>query len=384
MLVRPSPDQEFLRETTARFLSDKVPPSTIRALRADEDGFTADYWRQGVELGWTHLLVPEDLGGGSASGDGIVDLSLIAYEFGRRAAPGPLLVNAVVARAHARARRHDPGVKRRLTREAHPTGAVHDRPHGDELGEQRLQISIQDDAVVLRGTKRPVESASRSDHLLVTGTSEAGPTQVLVPSDAPGVSRSRLHSVDLTRRFDAVTFDDVRLGADALVGTAGAATADVEQQLLWALVVSTAESVGAMQTAFDMTLEWTADRYSFGRPLGSYQAIKHRMATLKTWLEASHAIADDAAAHVAAGSRDAVKVASAAAAYVGDQGSELLHDCVQLHGGIGVTFEHDLHLYLRRQTLDRALFGTPSAHRRRVAAALAREAAEDRPGSASR
>ena len=238
--------------------------------------------------------------------------------------------------------------------------------------------------MVLRGTKRPVESASRSDHLLVTGTSEAGPTQVLVPSDAPGVSRSRLHSVDLTRRFDAVTFDDVRLGADALVGTAGAATADVEQQLLWALVVSTAESVGAMQTAFDMTLEWTADRYSFGRPLGSYQAIKHRMATLKTWLEASHAIADDAAAHVAAGSRDAVKVASAAAAYVGDQGSELLHDCVQLHGGIGVTFEHDLHLYLRRQTLDRALFGTPSAHRRRVAAALAREAAEDRPGSASR
>ncbi|UDY36634.1 acyl-CoA dehydrogenase family protein [Dermatobacter hominis] len=373
MLVRPTPDQEFLRETTARFLADKVPPSTIRALRADDDGFTPEYWRQGVELGWTHLLVSEDLGGGSASGAGIVDLSLIAHEFGRCAAPGPLLVNAVVAGALSEARGHDDVVKRLLTGEDLATWAFLDGPRRDEASSQRLRITPDGDSLVLDGTKRPVESASRSDHLLVTGTSPDGPTQVLVPAGTPGVSTARMHSVDLTRRFDVVTFDGVRVGADAVVGTVGGAAEAVERQLRWALVVSCAEAVGAMQTAFDMTLAWTSDRYSFGRPLGSYQAIKHRMAHMKTWLEAGHAITDDAAAAVAVDAPDAGKLASAAAAYVGEQGSELMQECVQLHGGIGVTFEHDLHLYLRRQTLDRALYGTPSEHRRRVAAFLDRE-----------
>ena len=180
-------------------------------------------------------------------------------------------------------------------------------------------------------------------------------------------------AVDLTRRFDEVTFEGVRVGRDALVGDVGVAGPDVRRQLLRSLVVSAAESVGAMQTAFDLTLEWTFDRYSFGRTLASYQAIKHRMASLKTWLEAAHAIADEAAAAVAAERSDAAKLASAAAAYIGEQGSELVQDCVQLHGGIGVTFEHDLHLYLRRHTLNRSLYGTPSEHRRRVAAELDRE-----------
>jgi alkylation response protein AidB-like acyl-CoA dehydrogenase len=184
-----------------------------------------------------------------------------------------------------------------------------------------------------------------------------------------------MQSVDLTRRFDEVTFDGVRVPADAVVGTFGGATADVERQLLQALVLSAAESVGAMQTAFDLTLAWTFDRYSFGRPLASYQAIKHRMATMKTRLEAGHAIADDAAAALAAGRSDAAKLASAAAAFIGDQGSEVVQDAVQLHGGIGVTFEHDLHFYLRRHTLNRGLYGTPVEHRRRVAIELGHEPA---------
>jgi alkylation response protein AidB-like acyl-CoA dehydrogenase len=182
-----------------------------------------------------------------------------------------------------------------------------------------------------------------------------------------------LHSVDLTRRFDVVTFDAVRVDLTAVVGSVGGAAVDIERQLLRALVVSNAESVGAMQTAFDMTLAWTLDRYSFGRPLASYQAVKHRMAAMATWLQASHAIADESAAAVAAERDDAAKLTSAATAYIGERGSELLQECVQFHGGIGVTFEHDLHLYLRRHTLNRALYGTPSEHRRRVATALATE-----------
>ena len=373
MLIAPSPDQSFLLETTTRFLADKVPPAVLRGLRDDPQGFTDDFWRQGVELGWTHLLVDESLGGGSASGDGLVDLSLIAYEFGRRAAPGPLLVSAIVAGALSDAGGHDDVVKALLGGDALVTWAFTEAPSHHELGERQLRIRVEGDELVLDGVKRPVESASRATHLLVTGTADAGPTQVLVPADAAGMSIRAMTAVDLTRRFDQVTFDGVRVGRDALVGELGGAGPDVRRQLLRSLVVSAAESVGAMQTAFDMTLQWTFDRYSFGRPLASYQAIKHRMAAMKTWLEAAHAIADEAAAAVAAERSDAAKLASAAAAYVNEQGSELLQDCVQLHGGIGVTFEHDLHLYLRRHTLNRGLYATPSEHRRRVAAELALE-----------
>jgi alkylation response protein AidB-like acyl-CoA dehydrogenase len=122
-----------------------------------------------------------------------------------------------------------------------------------------------------------------------------------------------------------------------------------------------------MQAGFDMTVEWAFDRCSFGRPLASYQALKHRFADMLSWLEASHAISDEAALAVAAGSADAGQLVSAAKAFIGQYGAELLHDCVQMHGGIGVTFEHDLHLFLRRHTVNRALHGTPSEHRRRIA-----------------
>ena len=133
-----------------------------------------------------------------------------------------------------------------------------------------------------------------------------------------------------------------------------------------------------MQAGFDMTVEWAFDRYSFGRPLASYQALKHRFADMKSWLEASHAISDEAADAVAAGAPDAAELVSAAKAYIGDYGAELLQDCVQMHGGIGVTFEHDLHLFLRRHTVDRALLrhaepstasGSPTSSRQREEAA---------------
>ncbi len=398
MLLQPTTDQESLRETTARFLSDRMPSETLRTLRTDPQGFTDDYWRQGLDLGWAHLLVDERLGGGSASGDGIVDLTLLSYEFGRRVAPGPLLVNAIVAGAlsDSAARdggAHDDVVAGLLDGRHLATWALLDRPRRDELGPSELTIRVEGDELVLDGVKRPVESAVRATHVLVTGSSEHGPTQVLVPTGSEGLSITPMANVDLTRRFDRLTFDGVRVGTDALVGAIGGAGPDIARQLRRAVVVAAAESVGSMQTAFDMTLEWTLDRYSFGRPLAAYQAIKHRMAHMASWLEASHAIADEAAratADEAAGlpgetarlSDHAEKLASAAAAYIGEQGSELLQECVQFHGGIGVTFEHDLHLFLRRHTLNRALWGTPSEHRRRIAASLDAEAGRsERPSS---
>ena len=130
-----------------------------------------------------------------------------------------------------------------------------------------------------------------------------------------------------------------------------------------AVVIQLAEMVGAMQWAFDTTLDWAFNRYSFGRPLASYQEIKHRFADMKMWLEASYAITD-AAARARRGRRAATARAlvSAGKSYVGRYGAELIQDCVQLHGGIGVTFDHDLHLYLRRVTTDMPTYGSPAEH----------------------
>ena len=133
-----------------------------------------------------------------------------------------------------------------------------------------------------------------------------------------------------------------------------------------AVCLQQAESVGAMEVAFEMTMEWVTHRYSFGRPLGSYQEIKHRMADLVTWLEAGHAISDAAIVALDGGERNADELVSAAAAFTGHYGGELLQDCVQIHGGIGVTFEHDLHLFLRRVTVNRATYGTPREHRQHL------------------
>ncbi len=233
-----------------------------------------------------------------------------------------------------------------------------------------LELEIRRDGgdVILRGVKRPVESARQADAHLVTGRTGAGLTQVVVPAGTAGVTLEPMGTPDLTRRFSVVRFDDVRVPIDAVVGDVGGARGQVGVQLQHALVMLNAEMVGAMQTAFDMTLEWAFDRYSFGRPLASYQELKHRFADMKAWLEASHAISDAACTAVAAGAAEAEELVSVAKAFIGEYGSELLQDCVQMHGGIGVTFEHDLHMFLRRVTVNRALLGTPADHRLRVAA----------------
>ena len=370
MLLGLSDDQTFLRETTGRYLADKADPAAIRRLADDPTGYSEGYWRQGAELGWTSLLVAEADGGGSVSGRGLIDACLIAHEFGAAAAPGPLQPTAVAAQALSVSGGHPDLLTGLLDGSSVVTLAMDEPPPGDRIGTISTSIEIDGDELVVHGAKRPVESAGSATHLLVTGTTGEDLSQVLVPSDAAGVSIEPLQSVDLTRRFASVRFDRVRVPAAAVVGELGAASEAVERQRQLSIVLGCAESVGAMQRAFDITVEWGFDRYSFGRPLVSYQALKHRYAEMAMWLEGSYAIAADAADAVCDASPDAATLASAAKAYVGSVGSELLHDCVQLHGGIGVTYEHDLHLYLRRHTANRVLHGSPSEHQRRIAAAL--------------
>lgn len=364
-----SSDQELLRDTTARFLADRVPLMRQRKeLRHDPAGFEPEYWTAGAELGWTMMLVGEDDGGGSVSGRGAVDLAMIAYEFGRNAAPGPLVdCNVVASALSGQAGELQAQVLGEILVGRTIATSVLGHAPWQRPDEAALTIRRDGDDVVIDGTLRPVESAAQAGWLLVTGRGETGMTQVLVPTGAPGVTIKPLKSMDVTRRFAAVSFEGVRAPASALVGEYGQAAAQVARQVQNAAVILSAEAVGAMDMAFQMTLDWAFDRYTFGRALASYQALKHRFADMKSWLEASHAISDAAAEAVAAGTAQAAEMASAAKSYIGEIGPELGQDCVQLHGGIGVTYEHDLHFFLRRVSLNRLLYGTPADHRRLLA-----------------
>lgn len=357
-------DLKSFRDTVQRFLSEKAAVDELRRRREDPAGHDPAYWRQAAELGFTSLLVSEENGGGSITGSGLNDLAVVAREVGRHAAPGPLITTNVVAAALSRTSSHADVLETLLDGSAVASWALSE-PTGRGY-DATLEARRAGSELVLSGVKRPVEAGAQATHVLVVCRVDGRTTQLLVPTGAPGVTVEPLKTVDLTRRYAAVRFDDVRLPADAVVGEVGGAAADVQHLLDCALVLLVAEQVGAMDTAFDMTLAWTFDRYSFGRPLASYQAIKHRFADLAAQLEACRAILGEATAAVAAGAPDGSTLVSAAKAYVGDAGSHLMQEGVQLHGGLGVTFEHDIHLYLRRHTLDRALLGTPADHRQRL------------------
>src|SRR5271156_3659708 len=310
MLLNLSEDQQFFHQTTDRFLTEQAPPDALRQLRHDPIGYDPAYWRRGAELGWTSLLVSEDHGGGTISDSGLADAGLVAYEFGRHAAPGPLAVVNVVAAALSENDAAPAVLAGLLSGESIATWCA--PPFGSTRWQPTVLALHEGSDLVLRGEARVVESAGQADHLLVTCREASGVTQVLVPAAAPGVSRVPMQTVDLTRRFSVVTFDETRVPSDAVVGTVGGAHEDVHRQFERLIVLLNAESVGAMQAAFDMTVEWAFDRYSFGRPLASYQALKHRFADMFMWLQASHASSDTACAAVAHGDPDAAELVSAA------------------------------------------------------------------------
>ena len=366
-----TPDQELLETSTSRFLDSHYPVARIRQLADEDTTFDAALWREGAALGWTTLLVPEAAGGGSLSGNGVADLLIVARLFGHHAAPGPLLGTNVVAAALGRwgsPRQQAGPLADLLSGEAvaawgHTSTAV-----SPTASRSALLATALDAGVVLSGRVPIVEGASDATHLLVSASGTDGRSQYLVPLGAPGVELTRLNSVDLTRRYDDVVLHDVLVPSDAVVGALGSADDHDEELLDLAATMLLAEMVGAMDRAFAITLEWTVDRYSFGRPLGSYQAIKHRMADIRTQLEASEAIAARAARALGRGDADARSLVSAGMAYVAGNGPELIQECVQLHGGIGVTYEHDLHLFLRRTLIDATLFGSSTDFERRLGA----------------
>ncbi|MDX6215108.1 MAG: hypothetical protein QOG99_692 [Frankiales bacterium] len=363
-------DQELLRDTTRGFLTDSMPLSAVRGLAEAPSGFDREWWKKGADLGWTSLLVSEARGGGSISGDGLRDLALVAEEMGAMVSPGPLIPTNVVAQTLSvegsgdQAERVLPSL---LSGDAIAAWCIAEPGRPFDPTGVTLLAEPERDGFVLDGVKLPVEAGGEADWLLVTATGPDGLSQFLVPSSAPGVHVTELRGLDLVRRNAAIRFEGVRVAASDVVGELGGAAPSFERQLQTALVLQCAEIVGAAARVFEFTVQYAFDRSSFGRALASYQALKHRFADMLLWLESAQAITVDATNAVQAGAPDATEVARIAKAYVGERCPELIQDCVQLHGGIGVTWEHDLHLYLRRVVLHRQTYGDPTEHRDRVA-----------------
>ncbi|WP_419918406.1 acyl-CoA dehydrogenase family protein [Candidatus Poriferisocius sp.] len=372
MRVDLNDDQEFFRATTRRFVESETPISVIREWHDHPDGCPGSWWQAAAGLGWTSLMVPESLGGGSVSGRPIVDLAIVADEMGRGLVPGPFMPVNVVADTLARSGTPD---QQALLEGVMAGGVVPAwafcEPGGDWTADHVATEAVPTGGgYVITGTKTAVEAGAQAHHLLVTARTSDGPAQFLLPGDTPGITITPQESLDLGRRFAEVRFAEVFAGPDTLVGVPGEATsADVERQCRIMLVLQCADSAGAAARVLEFTVEYAFNRYSFGRPLASYQALKHRFADMKLWSEASQAVTDGAADAMASG-EDEARMVSVAKSYVGDHSVELMQDCVQLHGGIGVTWEHDLHLYLRRVTVNRGLFGSSADHRERLAMAL--------------
>jgi alkylation response protein AidB-like acyl-CoA dehydrogenase len=370
-----SDDQRLFRETTAKFLEATCPLDEVRRIAVNEPaGFDREWWRRGAELGWTSMLVAEEHGGGCISGNPVADLQLVAEEVGRLVSPGPLIPTNVVAAAISRVGTpaqldHLAGL---LSGGSVATWCPHGVP-GGPVPRSGVRATTNGDGFLLDGSTAPVEAALEADLLLVTAQLDGATgqlVQVLVPADLPGLTTTRAESLDLVRRFAIVGFEGVEVGGEMVLGDPGSVAEDVERQLEDAVALQCAEMVGAVDRALEFTIEYAQDRYSFGRPLSSYQALKHRFADMKTWLEASAASAGAAARAVDSASDNVAELVSVAKSYIGDHAPFMLSECVQLHGGIGVTWDHDLHLYTRRVVQDRTQFGTPQDHRERVATAM--------------
>lgn len=362
-----NPEQMLFASTAKAFLEKEVPLSRVRQLHADGDSFDTAWWRRAAELGWASLLVPDELGGGSPSGDGVSDLALLAEQAGRTVAPGPLHpVSVVLAGLVEATEHHETTIESLVAGEAVASWAVYEPGKPWAPLAPALTATPTASGYRLDGVKDRVEAGDAATVLLVVASCEGAVRQFLVPAHTSGVSIEPQRSLDLVKRYARIGFDGVEVGSDAVVGSADQTAAMIERQRQVALVLQCAETVGILDAVLTMTNQWLLDRHSFGRPLASYQALKHRFADMKMWFEAARATTAGAAEAVGERSPEAAKLVSVAKAYVGERAPVMLQDCVQLHGGIGVTWEHDLHLYLRRAALNRAMFGSPEEHHRAV------------------
>jgi alkylation response protein AidB-like acyl-CoA dehydrogenase len=361
-------EQELLRRSTRRFLDDNQSLAERRANLEEPEIFDPLRWREAAALGWTSMLVSPHYGGGSVTDQPLVDLVVLGEELGRVLHPGPFVPTNVVADAIAawgtEAQREAWLV--RITEGEAPAAWCMSLDGSVDAGECGVNVQHRGEYYVLNGRARFVHGATVAAVLLVLADSPEGPVYLLVPSSAGGVGVRAQRSLDLTRRFGAVSFDAVTVASSAAIGAD--VTAVHQRAINLATVLQAAEAVGAADHVFHATVEYLKVRRQFGRTIASFQAIKHRLADFLSSLEGMRAAAHYAALALNDGFIDADAAVSTAGSYVGDTYAALCGESLQLHGGIGFTWEHDIHLFIRRAIACRGLYGDPSWHRERLCA----------------
>jgi alkylation response protein AidB-like acyl-CoA dehydrogenase len=366
-------EQQAIKATAHDFLASRMKSERMRELAESESGFDQGLWQEMAELGWAGLALPEEWGG---QGLGIVDLAVLFEEMGYALAPSPLLSNTVAGLALALC-----GSEEQRERYLRPlaeggkrgTPALIDAGSPATIGSFTMEARAEGDGVVLDGVKTLVTDAASADFFLVA---TADGRRHIVESGAEGLSVEEQPSIDLTRRLSTVRFDGVRVAAaDTLPGEGP----DYYPVFFRVCVALAAESTGVAQRTMEMAVEYAKDRQQFGRPIGAYQAVSHRCAQMLLETENARSAVYGAAWAADAEPESLPLAASIAKAYASDAGWRVPDASIQAHGGIGFTWEHDLHFFLKRGRANAALFGDAKWHRERVAEAVLARAAEPAP-----
>ncbi len=365
----------MLRASARDFLAKEVPSSYVRRMLEAPDAWDEVLWKKLAEMGWTGLGIPEAYGGVGT----FLDLVVVLEEAGRALLPGPFLSTmglAVPALLEAATERQKETVLGRIAAGDARATLAFSEPAGrwDAAGVQMLGAERRGDGWRLDGVKLFVPDAGMADYMVVAARTrpagEEGVSLFLLEGWPPGLSVNPLETMDMTRRWYEVRFDAVELPADALMGTADQGWPALRRALEWAETALCAEMIGGAQHVLDTSVEYAKTRHQFGRPIGVYQAVSHKLADMLLETESARSATYYAAWTIDADAPDRSLAASMAKAYVSDAYRKAAGDGIQVHGGIGFTWEHDMHLYFKRAKASEVSLGDATYHRELVAQAL--------------
>jgi alkylation response protein AidB-like acyl-CoA dehydrogenase len=369
-----SEEQELLRDTARKFLDSECDTKFVRQMMATDAAVTDTFWKKLAEQGWLGITYAEDDGG---SGLGLVDLVVLMEEIGRAVMPGPfpatvLLGGGAIAEAGSPATRQE-WLPRITAGDAKATLAASEPNARWDAAGITLTARETRGGFTLRGTKLFVPDAHLADVLVVAARSRDGTTMedgislFLVPKGTPGVAVRLLPSVDETRKLCEVRLDNVALPAMAVLGELHQGWPALARVIDRAAVALSAELCGVAQRVLDITVDYARMRVAFGKPIGSYQGVKHKCADMLVEIENAKSLTYYAAWAFDQGEPDAAMAVSMAKAAASDAGRKVCAAGIQLHGGIGMTWEHDLQLYLKRAKASEIAFGDATWHRERIA-----------------
>ena len=361
-----SDEQEELRASVRRFLSEKSPETEVRRLMDTTEGYDPAVWSQMADqLGLQSLTIPEEFGG---SGFTYVELLVVLEEMGAALLCAPffssvaLAANALLTSGDDEAKKsYLPGI---ASGETIATLAITEDNGKWDFSGIECKAEQKGDGWVLNGHKMFVLDGHVANLVIVAARSAKGVSLFAVQGDAPGLTRTPLPTMDQTRKQARLEFSDTPA---ALIGTDGGAEPGLSKTLDLAAVALAAEQVGGAQRVLDSSVEYAKTRIQFGRPIGSFQAIKHKCADMLLEVESAKSAAYYAAWAAAEDSDELPVVASLAKSYCSEAYFHSAAENIQIHGGIGFTWEHPAHLYFKRAKSSELLLGDPSYHRELLA-----------------